>query len=154
MKKRNSDNEMCIIAHRICPRCDEDMCIEERGGEKLEVCTQCGGIWFDPHELDELLGEDISIELLINIKKPIKGENLKCPSCREYMETKDIFGVQVDECRTCKGIWLDSGETQKIWEEKERTLDPYELDPDHEDGENIWNRFRVKYYGFERLTED
>lgn len=154
MTKGTPEGYSCIITHKICPRCEVEMCIEERGGEKLEVCTDCGGIWFDPHELDELIGDDSSIELLINIKKPMKGENLKCPTCREFMETKDIFGVQVDECRICKGIWLDKGETQKIWEERGRMLDPYELDPDHKEGENFWNRFRVKYFGFEKVGDD
>jgi Zn-finger nucleic acid-binding protein len=144
------EEEPYIHSRKPCPRCDEEMRIEERGGERLDICPKCSGIWFDPTELDDLLGDNSSVELLIDLKSALKGENLKCPACREYMESKDIFGIIIDHCRECRGIWLDRDETQKIWAEQRRSLDPFELDSETGDEANFWNQFRVKYFGFEK----
>mgnify|MGYP001069281926 FL=1 len=144
------EKEPYIHSRKPCPRCDEDMHVEERGGDRLDICQTCGGIWFDPTELDDLLGDNSAVELLINLKSAIKGEKLKCPACREYMKSKDIFGIVVELCKECGGIWLDRDETEKIWAEQEKFKDPFELSPEQKDEADFWDQFRVKYYGFEK----
>lgn len=57
---------------------------------------------------------------------------MRCPRCEGALDERDREGVVVDVCRSCRGIWLDRGELEKIiarsadereedWREAERT---------------------------------
>jgi Zn-finger nucleic acid-binding protein len=35
---------------------------------------------------------------------------MKCPVCVEEMLNQELFGVEVDFCKFCAGLWLDGGE--------------------------------------------
>ena len=39
---------------------------------------------------------------------------LKCPNCSGKMQEVRRHGVHIDYCPTCKGVWLDRGEIDKI----------------------------------------
>ncbi|HEV8387999.1 MAG TPA: zf-TFIIB domain-containing protein [Nitrososphaera sp.] len=39
---------------------------------------------------------------------------LKCPNCSGSMQEVQKHGVHIDYCPTCKGIWLDRGEIDKL----------------------------------------
>lgn len=39
---------------------------------------------------------------------------LQCPVCGTAMREIERFGVLVDICPSCKGVWLDRGELDKI----------------------------------------
>lgn len=40
---------------------------------------------------------------------------MKCPQCKEIdLTIADRSGVEIDYCPTCRGIWLDRGELDKI----------------------------------------
>jgi Zn-finger nucleic acid-binding protein len=39
---------------------------------------------------------------------------LQCPVCGTTMREIERFGVLVDICPSCKGVWLDRGELDKI----------------------------------------
>lgn len=41
---------------------------------------------------------------------------MKCPSCNETLLMSDKNGVEIDYCPSCRGIWLDRGELDKILE--------------------------------------
>jgi Zn-finger nucleic acid-binding protein len=41
---------------------------------------------------------------------------MKCPVCDEQLREVERQGVQVDICPSCKGVWLDRGELDKILE--------------------------------------
>ncbi len=40
--------------------------------------------------------------------------NLNRPNCFSTMETTIKYRIEIDYCPTCKGIWLDRGEIDKI----------------------------------------
>lgn len=40
----------------------------------------------------------------------------KCPKCGKGLETKVLGPIDVDECESCKGVWLDAGELGKAEE--------------------------------------
>ncbi len=45
-----------------------------------------------------------------------------CPVCREVtLVMADRQGIEVDYCPTCRGVWLDRGELDKIIERVART---------------------------------
>jgi Zn-finger nucleic acid-binding protein len=39
---------------------------------------------------------------------------LMCPNDNSSMQTLDRDGVQFDMCPTCRGVWLDRGELEKL----------------------------------------
>lgn len=39
---------------------------------------------------------------------------LLCPNCNVSMQNVNRSGVELDMCPTCRGIWLDRGELEKI----------------------------------------
>lgn len=41
-------------------------------------------------------------------------KGLVCPRCGGEMITFNRAGVQVDQCQTCKGIFLDRGELEQL----------------------------------------
>ena len=50
---------------------------------------------------------------------------LTCPNCSTMMRTNQRYGVDIDFCPSCKGIWLDRGEIEKIANASKR----YDEDP-------------------------
>ncbi|NIP33441.1 MAG: hypothetical protein GWN18_00780, partial [Thermoplasmata archaeon] len=59
---------------------------------EVDMCTNCGGIWLDDTEFEELLG------------------TLKCPHCDKMMYMRELRGVEYDYCSYCGSVWLDRGE--------------------------------------------
>ena len=42
---------------------------------------------------------------------------MKCPTCSEsVLVMADRAGIEIDYCPTCRGVWLDRGELDKIVE--------------------------------------
>lgn len=41
---------------------------------------------------------------------------MKCPTCSIDLVMSDRQGVEIDYCPTCRGVWLDRGELDKIIE--------------------------------------
>ncbi|MDQ1292398.1 MAG: uncharacterized protein QG608_276 [Actinomycetota bacterium] len=41
-------------------------------------------------------------------------QNLKCPKCPGVMRTYERSGVRIEQCDTCRGIFLDFGELEAL----------------------------------------
>lgn len=41
---------------------------------------------------------------------------MKCPNCQETLIMTERQGVEIDYCPSCRGVWLDKGELDKIIE--------------------------------------
>lgn len=43
---------------------------------------------------------------------------MKCPACKEevILSMTERNGIEIDYCPTCRGVWLDRGELDKIIE--------------------------------------
>jgi uncharacterized protein len=39
---------------------------------------------------------------------------LLCPQCKVELKIADRQGIEIDYCPTCRGVWLDRGELDKI----------------------------------------
>ncbi|MGA1819464.1 MAG: zf-TFIIB domain-containing protein [Thermoplasmatota archaeon] len=146
--------EFNIRSDRDCPRCNKELFVVERAGEYLDVCRECHGIWFDPTELEDLMGKGSPVELLIRITDQLKGEELLCPVCDKKMVTKEVYDVYVDLCEDCNGIWMDAGETEKVWERDERSRHPFDMQIEEIDAKHFWDHFRTKYSGFDQKPEE
>jgi Zn-finger nucleic acid-binding protein len=42
------------------------------------------------------------------------GEPMRCPSCGSRLVEVERSDVLIDACPTCRGVWLDRGELDKI----------------------------------------
>ncbi|MDD5090918.1 MAG: zf-TFIIB domain-containing protein [Candidatus Wallbacteria bacterium] len=106
-----------------CPLCSKAMTEEDFGGVAVDVCSSCGGIWFDWMELRKLdeTREGMGSALKKALEQPVREKRttgaLKCPrcdaalKCHKYQFNKN---VDIDECYACGGFFLDSGELKLI----------------------------------------
>jgi Zn-finger nucleic acid-binding protein len=39
---------------------------------------------------------------------------MECPVCGDKLRPIEKYGVEIDVCPGCKGVWLDRGELEKI----------------------------------------
>ena len=61
---------------------------------------------------------------------------MKCPVDGATLEMSERQGVEIDYCPTCRGVWLDRGELDKIIERSESWSPPSNRDerpPDRDD---------------------
>jgi Zn-finger nucleic acid-binding protein len=49
---------------------------------------------------------------------------MKCPRCEsEALDERDRDGIVIDVCKSCRGLWLDRGELEKLIARATRDLD-------------------------------
>ena len=39
---------------------------------------------------------------------------MKCPRCETSLTVSERQGIEIDHCPSCRGVWLDRGELDKI----------------------------------------
>jgi hypothetical protein len=108
-----------------CPTCENELTTKNVGEIAVGLCRGgCGGIWFDNYEFKkfdesyESAGEEL---LNIEVKEKLEVEShrkLGCPKCSDVVMSRHFFSienhVEIDECPSCGGIWLDLGELRII----------------------------------------
>lgn len=118
-----ADNKDIIIN---CPACGKKMLkvYFPSQGINLDVCADgCGGIYFDNRELDKFDEKHEDITPLVEIfegktfQKVDESDTRICPVCGMKM-VKNFAGpkheVEIDECYSCGGKFLDNNELEKI----------------------------------------
>ena len=109
-----------------CPACQKEMVkvFVPTEGVNVDVCIDgCGGVYFDNREFKYFDEQHENIDQLIDA---IKGKEFikvdetlprSCPVCGARM-VKNFASVkkevQIDECYSCGGKFLDHGELEKI----------------------------------------
>jgi len=120
--------------------------IEYENNLRMMDCSSCYGTWIGHFALMRLVNLDVaalregqtpegqpdsSLEDLaaVVMESNSKGE-LRCPECEKVM-SKDRFHpmipVDVDCCRKCNGLWLDTGEKnllRRLYQELMMSDDP------------------------------
>lgn len=48
---------------------------------------------------------------------------MQFPNCSNQMDEVQKYGVDIDFCPRCKGVWLDRGEIEKITDSQDRYQD-------------------------------
>lgn len=108
-----------------CPACSRTLTEKSVGEITVDICQGgCGGIWFDQFELKKLdeAHEHEGEELLsLECDPSATVDHTKrrhCPKCESTLMMRHFFSVkrdvEVDECQTCAGYWLDQGELARI----------------------------------------
>lgn len=48
------------------------------------------------------------------MRSPEAVAGMPCPVCKTGLTMSERSGVEIDYCQTCRGVWLDRGELDKI----------------------------------------
>ena len=131
----SSSTESVPQEDRSCPNCNIGLKTVNVGQNKpfyIEVCNECGGLFFDNNELVALLEHKVSFVNSIDYGKlnRISSQGLensvgnqfykKCPICGDLMNREKFgekSGVIVNHCNH-HGIWLEAGEFTRLAEWK------------------------------------
>lgn len=60
---------------------------------------------------------------------------LLCPNCNASMQNVKRSGIEIDMCPTCRGVWLDRGELEKLLGEQREAQKGREQDRERFDRE-------------------
>lgn len=64
---------------------------------------------------------DSAVEVLPFKDAKFKSEtDCKCPACGSNLNLYAVYGIELEGCPGCKGIWLDSNELRKLKDKSER----------------------------------
>lgn len=106
-----------------CPRCSQELRGSTSGGVHIEECPGCNGLWLAEDELRRLkdaVDPDLSwmdFELWQHPDRfHVTSAPVECPNCGRQIAAIDYgdTAIEVDYCTHCRGVWLDSGELEKI----------------------------------------
>jgi Zn-finger nucleic acid-binding protein len=115
-----------------CPACFNPLKEIQVGSLKVDVCQGgCGGIWFDAFELERVDEENEAAgEPLLHIQRDQgivvdSSRKRDCPRCEGIKLHRHFFSakrrIEVDQCPSCGGYWLDAGELEQIRIERSET---------------------------------
>ena len=112
----------------LCPNCQRSLHTFNYHSITIDMCSHCGGLWFDPQELPAYIATFRAIHEfppLTITEVTQKAQNIytlaeqqkKCPHCLlpmnkfNYAYNSNVF---LDRCPTCQGIWADRDEIAKV----------------------------------------
>lgn len=112
------------MSNKTCPCCQHQTLVEtDFRGHEIDVCRQCGGMWFDHHELNDVLSaydnghDDVDFNALLG--EPLGQVERACPCCSKpllgYHLLKE-YHVEIDVCHDCEGVWIDQCELKEVKE--------------------------------------
>lgn len=103
-----------------CPQCKSQMIQNPIGGNTVDECRHCRGLWFDQGELeavkDEVLPEMSWLDIdscWENTDFKIFADVLNCPKCKNTDLTvvqDQASEMEIRLCRQCEGTWLATGQ--------------------------------------------
>lgn len=107
--------------HLRCPKCAGKMTAVVFAGVEVDRCEDCGGIWFDAREMEQLRGtrgaEAIDTGDPAVGKKYNRVERARCPRCGVAMVRmidRKQHHLWYEACGTCGGTFLDAGEFRDL----------------------------------------
>jgi len=67
------------------------------------------------HRKEQELLEKARQRLTSEMRERLKSISfMRCPKCGEELEEIVFQGIQIDRCPECHGVWLDSGELERV----------------------------------------
>jgi len=112
-----------------CPNCNGPLRTVDYEGIAVETCDGCNGQWLDDGELGKIVQVrqvrfDPQERRAIAESTTIKGvkledvdRDLRCPKCGGTTDAVNYggdSGIIIDRCTSCRGIWVDADELEKI----------------------------------------
>lgn len=102
-----------------CPNCEH--AIDAPPGFSRGVCPACAGIWISGRALRAMLGESdepSQAEQTLNsiLELDFTQSQRRCPSCAvRHLKAVNIEGTELDFCASCKGLFFDPGELERVF---------------------------------------
>ena len=99
-----------------CPQCSHSMTASlTRKGVLIDICPSCSGVWLDPGEIWFFVSKKYRRNTDPVLEKTQKSPH-KCPLCSSAMGTGKMptLGLHVEQCLSCRGLYLNQKEFQKI----------------------------------------
>ncbi len=98
--------------------CHGEMTRVERGSGSVWECRGCGGHALIDSTLRKLLPREVWQEIWPAIRAAVAPGRKRCPSCAQRMEhtteLPHLDQIQLDYCDSCRLIWLDPQEREKL----------------------------------------
>ena len=122
--KYMTDNKNIIL----CPACNNSMnkIYVPSEGIDIDICPNCGGIFFDKGEMFKINNNIKNIQDIRNYLEKyysesdfilVSNDDVRiCPVCNIEMDKHFVANntVLMDSCKSCNGVFLDKGELDKI----------------------------------------
>lgn len=101
-----------------CPGCRQAMGRQIAAPIELDLCSGCGGAWFDAGELRAHLAERLSRpRLRLSLGRGGSPSPHACPRCAgQKLRRRTIQAVTVHVCSECRGVFLPAGQVPLIAE--------------------------------------
>ena len=102
-----------------CPKCLSQLEQQKYRGIEIEKCANCGGMWFDYDELDELEDQSFSADdLKGSLFHRVENTEMACPHCGTFLKTFQyrFHNLKLEYCENQHGFWLDAGEEKRTTE--------------------------------------
>jgi len=109
-----------------CPGCTGEMQAIRLGTTLLRECSACGGLWLAGRAFEQVCAEREGRTRVLTLLRASPAEAVRpalakvrylpCPGCKKVMNRSNFArssGIVVDVCKA-HGVWLDSGELQRI----------------------------------------
>ena len=102
-----------------CPKCSSDMEITSYDQIKVDRCTNCKGLWFQPEELAALRNDIWMADYILDEGDVKVGKKynqivaIHCPECDSDMRQEfdeEQSHIIYESCPNGHGTYLDAGE--------------------------------------------
>lgn len=110
-----------------CPRCDEGMGSFVRRARsagsgtadvRAEMCDGCGGVWVDGSGVAKAYPAfEHLVDRVAEAVLPVTGAAqpiAMCPRCKGVTRPFGFFGLVLDVCLDCQGLWVDADELEDL----------------------------------------
>ena len=112
-----------------CPACKELLCTIDYEGIEIETCPECKGEWLDSDELKHVVkARDVRFNpeerraiaaavKITGVQLSDVDRDLPCPKCSGQTDPFNYggdTGIIINRCTSCRGIWLDGKELEKV----------------------------------------
>lgn len=102
-----------------CPKCYSQLEQTSYRGIQVDSCSECGGMWLDLQELDQLEDEVLDVDEVKGsmVFKSTSTYHL-CPHCGSQLRRFQyrLHSLELEYCENEHGFWLDEGEEKRVLE--------------------------------------
>ena len=109
-----------MTEEHACPKCVGPLRFGTDPRGPVGTCYDCWGLWIDTPHLNKLREEYPVATPLYRATTQLQSREaspseLLCPFCSgEHLLQQTIRGVELEWCPTCRGIFLDKGERERL----------------------------------------
>ena len=76
---------------------------------------------------------------------------MQCPRCEtSTLDERDREGVTIDVCKSCRGLWLDRGELEKLIARTSAEFDEYDRRPQQQPQQPQQSQYRGDHDDYRR----